>query len=145
MDAADYLVKPIDPVRLARTMDRLLPPAWNGRRILAEQDGRSRIVDLLGQEYCEVIGRKIYLHQQDGTVSVVRGRLARFAEQAGPDFFRCHRSYLVNLGAVAGYDTECIVLRSGARIPLSRQRGLPFRRALLEYLGGKTNIGSSLD
>jgi two-component system response regulator LytT len=49
-------------------------------------------------------------------------------------FFRCHRSYLVNLDYVRGCQTGQVLLSQGERIPVSRLRERDLTGALLLHM-----------
>jgi len=75
-----------------------------------------------------------YVEAQDDYIAICAGgkrwlknqRLSELEGQLDPQaFLRVHRSYIVNVGAIArieplGRDSHCAVLRDGARIPVSR-------------------------
>mgnify|MGYP002511055091 CR=1 FL=1 len=60
----------------------------------------------------------------------------------GKDFYRCHRSYLVNLGHVAEYTADSIILTDGTAIFLSREKYNAFEKIYMQYLenGGITYV-----
>ncbi|MCI8645607.1 MAG: LytTR family transcriptional regulator, partial [Firmicutes bacterium] len=49
-------------------------------------------------------------------------------------FFRCHRSFLVNLDYVRSCEGGLVRLEGGSEIPLSRLREQEFREALLAHM-----------
>ena len=49
-------------------------------------------------------------------------------------FFKCHRSYLVDLDYVRGYRDGQVLLPQGAAIPVSRLRERELRQALLRRM-----------
>ena len=104
VEAYDYLVKPLAERPFQKTMKRaLLSLRQHAKQNLLIQRGNSCQVILLSQIlYCEVLGRKIYVHQTDGTVLDYYDRLEHLEQQTDGRFFRCHRSYLVNLDYVRG-------------------------------------------
>jgi len=144
-DAApfDYLVKPLDAGRFRRTMDRAIKTLEEGkRRTVAVRRGNTcRVVPLDEVLFCEVMGRKLYLHCVQGEVVDYYGRLEDLERQAGRQFFRCHRSFLVNLDQVRGYAKGAAALAGGGRVPVSRLR----ERELLEALLGRMKSGEGSD
>lgn len=48
-------------------------------------------------------------------------------------FFKCHRSYIVNLGKIARIEKEMAILLSGEKIPISRRNKKAFLQAFREY------------
>jgi len=123
VEAFDYLLKPLDSARFKRTLDRVLLSLEKGTRELVIQRGIGCEVVLLSDiVYCEVLGRKIYLHKSDGTVSDYYNKLEDLERRVDGRFFKCHRSYLVNLDYVCGCRAGQVLLSQGERIPASRLR-----------------------
>ena len=92
------------------------------------------VVPLAQIMYCEVQGRKVYVHQSDGKIIDYYDNLENFERQMDSRFFRCHRSYLVNLDYVRGCDTGLVTLSLGAQIPVSRLRERDLIQTLLRYM-----------
>lgn len=136
VQAYDYLVKPLEEQRFRRTMDRALGELSRGAqtRLLLGQKGTRTVVPLSELVYCEVQGRKLYLHRTDGAVLELYGRLEEFARRLGTRFFRCHRSYLVNLDHVRGCAPGRVTLLSGGELPVSRLRERELKQALLRHM-----------
>lgn len=134
----DYLVKPPDPVRLRRTLDRALA-ALDRRRagslLMIRRGSACEVVPLAEIAYCEVLGRKVYLHRTDGTVLDYYDRLEALERRLGNGFFRCHRSYLVNLDCVRGLNGGRVALDGGGSVPVSRLRERDLTGALLRRMG----------
>ena len=51
-----------------------------------------------------------------------------------PDFFRCHRSFLVNLGHVERIESSDFLMSDGARIPISSANLPRARNAFLDWV-----------
>ena len=92
------------------------------------------IVPLAQIMYCEVQGRKVYIHQSDGTVIDYYDRMDGLEKRLDGRFFRCHRSYLVNLEYVRGCSAGEVRLSQGGGIPVSRLRERDLTQALLRYM-----------
>lgn len=108
LDACDYLLKPLNGARFARTMDRALArlagAGQGGTQSLLVRSGKGcEVVPLAAILYCEVQGRVCYLHKTDGSVTGYPQKISRLARQLDARFFCCRRSYLVNLDHVLGY------------------------------------------
>lgn len=134
--AFDYLVKPVSPERLRRTLERALEDLDRRRaRTLLVQRGTAReVVPLDEIVYCEVMGRKVYLHREDGGVLDYYDKLADLERRLGSGFFRCHRSYLVNLDHVRGCGGGQVRLSGGGAVPVSRLREGELTQALLRRM-----------
>lgn len=136
VEALDYLVKPLDAAQFQRTMDRAIGvlDRRGGKRLVIQRGSVSQVVPLSELVYCEVQGRKLYLHEADGTVVDYYEKLDRLETQVDGRFFRCHRSYLVNLDFVRGCGGGRVTLAQGEDIPLSRLREREFAQALLRHM-----------
>lgn len=128
--ALDYLVKPVSYPRFCRSIERAC------RRVVQQNehtltvknsDGmfRLRVRDLL---YVEVFSHRLVLHTAKDTVSY-SGTLAALEKTLGPNFFRCHSSFLINLEQVTRLDGAEVLLGE-QRLPVSKYR----RKALLAAL-----------
>lgn len=139
VEAYDYLLKPLDSAHFKRTMDRVLRALEQrtAEGIVIQRGSGCEVVLLSDLMYCEVLGRKIYLHKQDGTVSDYYDKLEDLERRVDGRFFKCHRSYLVNLDYVRGCQDGQVMLSQGERIPASRLRERELTQALLRYMKGR--------
>lgn len=55
-------------------------------------------------------------------------------ELKGKGFFRCHKSFLINLKYVDSYNRQEIFLHTGERIAIAKRRYEAFCQELLEYM-----------
>ena len=136
VEACDYLLKPLDSARFQQTMDRILRALKErtAAALVIQRGSGCAVVPLSDLVYCEVLGRKIYLHKIDGTVIDFYDRLEDLERRVDGRFFKCHRSYLVNLDYVRGCQAGQVLLPQGARIPVSRLRERDLTQALLRYM-----------
>lgn len=139
VEAWDYLLKPLDSVQFRRTMDRAVKflERRTAKSLLIQRGTVCEVLPLAEIVYCEVQGRKIYLHKRDGTVTGYYEKLESLECQIGGHFFKCHRSYLVNLDYVRGCQGGQVLLSQGEAIPVSRLREQDLTRALLRYMKEK--------
>ena len=136
VEAYDYLLKPLDSARFRRTMDRAL--GWLERdaakNLVIQRGSGCQVILLSDILYCEVLGRKIYLHKKDGMVVDDYDRMEDLEQRVDSRFFKCHRSYLVNLDHVGGCQDGQVLLQNGERIPVSRLRERELTQALLRHM-----------
>jgi two-component system LytT family response regulator len=132
--ASDYLLKPIDPLRLVKTLDwlrsgaRVTPTSVTARTPELRHIpcvALNRIV-LLGLDEVE------FVHTEPSGVRVVGRTRQGITElslkvlQERSSLLRCHRQYLVNLEHIAEIVLQDngaadIITRSGQRLPVSRR------------------------
>lgn len=136
LETFDYLLKPLDRDRFRRTMDRAL--RWlqqdAAKNLVIQRASGCQVVLLSDILYCEVLGRKVYLHKKDGIVVDYYDRLEDVEQRVDSRFFKCHRSYLVNLDYVSGCQEGQVLLPQGKRIPVSRLRERELTQALLRHM-----------
>lgn len=139
VQAYDYLVKPIDPLHFKKMMDRAMITLQqrSSKRIVIQRGNSCEVIQLSQILYCEVQGRKIYIHQENGKIVEYYEKLNNFERRVDGRFFRCHRSYLVNLDHVRGSHGGQVVLSEGSTIPVSRLRERELAKALLRYMKEK--------
>ena len=77
----DYLLKPLDDGHFRRTMDRAMESLkqQENNRIVIKKGCSCEVIRLSDIEYCEVQGRKIYIHQRGGRVADCYEKLDTFA------------------------------------------------------------------
>lgn len=133
LDAVHYLIKPVEEANLFPALDRAV------RRIASEKEKvfvlsrgnsliRIRMKEIL---YCESLGHQIILHSLTGTLQF-SGTLDAVQKQLDGRFFRCHRSYLVNMDYVTEADADTAFLKGGGKAMISRRRRQEFNHFLLE-------------
>ena len=133
--AYDYLLKPLNRERFQRTMNRVLARFNQAAPSIVVQKGTScEVIPLAQIVYCEVQGRKIYIHQENGMVTDYYDKLEEFERRLDRRFFKCHRSYLVNLDKVRGCHAGQATLSDGSEIPVSRLRERQLTEALLRHM-----------
>lgn len=142
VEAFHYLVKPVDTEKLEEVLIKLCAALHKerSRAIIVRQGTAVRRIPLEQVLYLEVLNRKIYLHTAGETIPFY-GKLEDLEPalpglQSGRSavFFRCHRSYIVNLCHVQVYEKGEIRLDNEERIPLSKRRSRPFGLAFMHYL-----------
>lgn len=133
--ACDYLVKPLDSQRFRRAMDRAMAllrqeagPCLTVRKGLSCQ-----VVPFSEILCCEVLGRKVTIRRRDGAIEFYE-RLDRLEAQLDSRFFRCHRSYLVNLDCIRSCRGGAAVLLDGTEVLVARKREKPLAQALLDRM-----------
>jgi len=141
VEAFDYLLKPVDPERLARVLARLAErrsTVREPRKIPVVAGGRTELIDQEQVRYVQAEGDYSRVHTYDR--SYLSTASLRELEAALPPerFVRIHRSYLVNLACVAsvrraGTDRLRLALDDAQRTELDvARRQAPRVRAALK-------------
>lgn len=107
------------------------------RAILVKRGGISTRVLFSDIIYAEVFNRKVMLHTIHGEIEYY-GKLTDLSEQAGADFYRTHRAYLVNLHYVEKYNATTVWLEQGTAL-LSKKQFAGFVRQYMQYINRQRN------
>lgn len=136
VQAYDYLVKPVEEKQFERTMERLLASMQSvGEDSLLVQKGyEGRIIRKDEIVFCEIIDRKIYLNLVSDEVLDYYERIENLETKLGGHFFRCHRSYLINLKHLKGYKNGTAYMDNGKEVPVSRLRSKEFSSVVLRHM-----------
>jgi DNA-binding LytR/AlgR family response regulator len=89
----------------------------------------------------EILYAEVYQHST--CFALTKGRKAEAAVQLSwaeerllpYGFFRCHRSYLVNMKHIAKIDAAELTLSDGSTVPLSKHRNKEFLSAYTRFMG----------
>jgi DNA-binding LytR/AlgR family response regulator len=106
VEAFDYLLKPVDPDRLARVVERLRERSVENvlpvEKVPVVSGGGTELLDYDQVHYAQADGDYSRVHTYDRSY-LCTASLGELEEKLPPArFARIHRSYLVNLSKVAG-------------------------------------------
>lgn len=144
--AFNYIVKPFTKAKIIEVLNKAVKQAEDqrlvetaiseqeeaGRTITVKSGGTNTRVILSEVQYAEIYDRRIILHMESSNDIEYYGRISDLENIAGKDFFRVHRAYLVNLGAVKSYDAKFVHM-SDADIPVARGKYQELIRAYMSY------------
>jgi two-component system response regulator LytT len=141
VEAADYLVKPVEVPRLRRAIERLAPQqAASGarvERVPVEKAGRKLLLSV--DEIFHIMAKDDYSYlYTDGERYLSTMSLAELERKLEPrGFYRVHRRFLVNLAQVKEvvpmYGGTLLLTmkdRSATQVPVSRRRVPSLKKAL---------------
>ena len=136
VQAYDYLVKPIEEECFEKTMERLFSAMQNAKdaSLLVQKGYESNIIAFDDIVFCEIIDRKIYLHLKTEEVIDYYDRIENLETKLVGRFFKCHRSYLINLSHLKSYKNGMAYMINDKQIPVSRLRSKEFSSVVLKYM-----------
>lgn len=131
VDALHYLVKPVSGEKLSAVLTRAAGRlAEEPASVLISCEGETvRLFepDIL---YAEAFLHELAIHTKKGEYRT-RESISAFAQRVGEDFFRAHRSYLINLRSVIRIGRTSVLLEGGAQVPLARGKYDEANRAFI--------------
>ncbi len=141
--AFHYLVKPFDDGKFAEVLQNAVNQSEDRKKLesagrkgempglMITTGGEHITVNLEDIIYAEVFDRKIILHMMDADIEYY-GKMKELEKKAGEEFYRVHRSFLVNFGYIRKYDSATVYLEKGQAI-MARQNYQGFVKSYLRY------------
>lgn len=131
-----YLSKPIDKNRLFRNMkDALFQYSTVSQKIPLETKNQTEIISVKDIVFVEARERKIFVYTEKKCYESVQ-KLEFWIEKLPQScFFQTHRSYIVNLRYVSGYDKSIVKLCDHQHTAyLTRRKYHTFKNSYMMYL-----------
>lgn len=135
--AFHYLLKPVEKKRLLEVMERAFAEiektSARNKFMLIKVAGGCRRVNIADILYAESNGRKVILHMKQEKLEFY-DKMEELEKELGGAFYRCHRSYLVSLAEVKGYDNMSITMSNGEVVYLSKRKYSDFVQTYCRFL-----------
>ncbi len=136
VEAFHYLVKPVSQEKLKGVLKRAADRERGASQeyIVASLKGQRRKLFLDRILYFEMKGRQVDVHEEKEIITYYEQIGTLEKQLLGKGFFRCHKSYMVNLKHVDGYNRQEAILDNGERILMAKRRYEEFCQAILSYM-----------
>lgn len=139
-----YQMKPIGEESFWSLMDSVLEDCEKEEAvslIIRSKSGIARI-DLNKLEYCEVIGRTLLFHLENGEVLESIGSLDKLCSELTQykNFLRPHRSFLVNMEYIQNISGRAITMNCQTEIPVPHGKYSEVKKDYLEYAFSKKQL-----
>jgi len=138
--ANNYLLKPIAPETLYRCLDELAAELQQASRSITVRSANAvHRVELGSIEYIEAQNKHIIFALTGGKTVEGTDPLYTYESKLllSDGFFKCHRSYIVNIHQIDSFTQKEVKTRSGWRIPISRGCQKEFEEAYFLTLFGE--------
>lgn len=148
--AIGYVVKPIDNDELKLAVNNalknitskssivknknlldLLTNAMSEKKIIIPTSTGFSLIKLIDILHLEGYSGYTKIHLTNGLEIISSYNIGKFEKMLPESFFKCHKSYIVNLKQITAFENEgYLVLESNIRIPISRSRRKEIRKFL---------------
>ncbi len=145
--AFHFLVKPVADGKLEevlrsaiKELERMKCLPDRNEKYIDIQSGTAHIrINLMELIYAEVYNRKTIIHTKNKDIEYY-GQLSALEKIVGKEFYRIHRSYLVNMKYIERYDKANLILVNGDTVPIARRGYEGFLKAYMEYSRTTLNL-----
>lgn len=127
-----FLEKPVDMDRLEKYLGRVLEDIKAEELLVIEGSQGKIVINAKDIYYFESDDKYSHMVSTNGKTFCSVGMRQLEELLGGKDFFRCHKSYLVNLKNISDINSG-ILLKNGESIPISRRRAKELKEAYLLY------------
>lgn len=136
VEAFQYLLKPVEDGKLKSVLQKavLKTEKRSQEFIIVSRERQKKKLFLDDIYYFEIKGRIVDAHGPEGIFTYYEqiGELENRLRDKG--FFRCHKSYLINLKYVDGYNRQEAVLENGIKIVIAKRRYDKFVQEVLKVM-----------
>ncbi len=134
INAFRFLLKPVDKKKFFKALDDFAKVTNKNEAILIKIGGSTEIIRLNLLIYAEGDGKGCVIHIKDNQPLRYRATLTELEKQLPDDrFFRCHRSFCINMKYVKNYSAHEISLTDGTVIPMGRNKLNDFKTAHIDF------------
>lgn len=138
--ASNYLLKPLDPEKLYACLEELAEELRAQERSITVKSANAlHRVQIGSIEYIEAQNKHVLFTLADGHTLEAIEPLYTFEGKLllSDGFFKCSRSYIVNIHRIVTFTQREVTMASGCRIPISRSCHKQFEEAYFSILFGK--------
>lgn len=131
VNALHYLMKPVSEEKLNTVLDRAAANLGKAeKRLKVVYDRQTDLIPLDRILYVEAQKQYVCIHTET-RVYRMKASLSDMEEKLDRRFFRCQRSFVVNLGYVVRIRANCVALKNGEEIPISRGMSEEISKAII--------------
>lgn len=132
-----YLMKPVDKDLFFKVMDEFLASFEEKKEtFFAKISGGSCNITLDETVCLEAQNKQVIVYLANGTEIKIKELFSDCAEvfTVEKGFFRCHRSYIVNMKYIEQFTKTQLITKTGIKIPVSRNNYAAFKETYFSYM-----------
>lgn len=132
-----FLTKPVDQTLLEANLQKIAEQQQQQLEdLMLRSGGASVALPFQSICYLESRGHTVLVHTAQEEFTVYE-QLHTLSARLPDSFIQCHKSFVVNMQHIHSFCAAGILLRSGARIPVSRSKFQETRTAYFSFIGSR--------
>lgn len=146
VNAFRFLIKPLDEKKFYAVMDAFLESRIRTVFFHVHSDGTTYYLDQREISFVEGSGKDSIIHFITKTSEILCHETLLSIEKrmSGDYFFRCYRSFIINLMHVKGYDRHNVFMKDESVIPLSRNKYRELMAVHSDFLANHAVVSNKL-
>ena len=130
-----FLTKPVDQLLLESNLRKVLNdlPFQEEQSLVLRQRNTPISIPIREIFYIESRGHTVEIHSR-GEPIVIYEKLDSVMQRLPPGFFRCHKSYIVNLHQIRRFQTGEVILKNNEAVPVSRSRYAESKQVYFSFM-----------
>jgi len=138
LDTFRYLVKPVKVELVKEALEDFIKIYQTNRKIIVVEKEKTTYHDVDEVMYIQADGKHSVVRTTADSLDSIKKISEYEAEINNPQFFRTHRSYIVNMKYISEIDKKRITLTNGEIIVISPKNHEQFLRNYMSYLKYKS-------
>lgn len=90
--------------------------------LIIKSGAKNHIIEPQNIMYIEAFDNYITIKTKHSEQFTVHSTVKSFIKKLPPCFFRCHKSYIINMNHITGYDSQNFYISSGEKIPFPKKK-----------------------
>ncbi|MBQ4342985.1 MAG: response regulator transcription factor [Erysipelotrichaceae bacterium] len=138
--ASNYLLKPVHPEQLYICLKECIEEMnFSSKTLSVKISEMVYRIPLSSIEYVEAQNKHVCIHMKNGKSLLTSEPLYLLENKLllSDGFYKCHRSYIVNIHHISKYSSKEVTMHSNDKIPISRGLRNSFETAYFSVLFGK--------
>lgn len=129
-----YLLKPLSLEKLSPVIERCVAKHKKEKTVTFRlKENKMKNVPIKNILWIEIFKKELIVHCKEGDLLGI-GSLLETLNQLPPQFFRCHRSFIVNLDAVTGVQKYEFILTNKQIVPIAMRNFPQAQQLWLSHL-----------
>lgn len=117
-----FLVKPLEESKLIEAISTYIHDSATSKMLTIKADDEVTLINIDDIYYFEAARKYTYIYLADRCITAHTSILSFEKELINCNFFRLHRSYLVNMNKVLKFDSRICQLKNGEKIFISQKK-----------------------